>query len=262
MVVTRPRPEAERWAAQLGALGIAGCRVLPLIEIGAAPDAAALAAARAALGRFRAVMFVSPAAVGAWFGMETNAAAGQSQIAWTATETRAWATGPGTRQALWDAGVPPARVDAPAQDAGQFDSEALWAQVAHQVGPGHQVLIVRGGDGPSGAAAGRDWLAGALRDAGAGVVEVLAYLRQPPAWGEAEREVARLAAGDGSWWLLSSSQAVAHLQALLPGQAWAGARALATHPRIAAAAGAAGFGMVATVRPRPEDVAAFLQSTG
>ena len=55
-------------------------------------------------------------------------------------------------------------------------------------------------------------------------------------------------------------QAVRALRAALPGQSWAQARALATHPRIAAAARKAGFGLVCESRPTLPDVLASLNS--
>ena len=54
--------------------------------------------------------------------------------------------------------------------------------------------------------------------------------------------------------------AVRHLQQCLPGQGWQRARAIATHPRIAEAALAAGFGAVHGARPTLEAVAASIKS--
>ena len=56
-------------------------------------------------------------------------------------------------------------------------------------------------------------------------------------------------------WLFSSSEAVQHLRSLAPGADWSGALALASHPRIAAAARAVGFGRVEAVSPTPASVA-------
>jgi hypothetical protein len=81
-----------------------------------------------------------------------------------AIKTRAFVTGPGSLAALHQAGVDAAWMDAPDTQAGQFDSEALWAVVAHRVVPGYRVLIVRGGPRGGhppphcgGGAAGRLW---------------------------------------------------------------------------------------------------------
>jgi uroporphyrinogen-III synthase len=121
------------------------------------------------------------------------------------------------------------------------------------------VLIVRGADA-DGAAAGRDWLAQQLLAAGATVSTVLAYRRAAPQWSDAERSTAAQAAADGSVWLFSSSEAVAHLRQLLPMQSWHQARAVATHGRIAQAAEQAGFGVVRISRPTLKDVVASIKS--
>lgn len=245
VVVTRPEAEARAWAVQLAGHGIDTC-VLPLIAIGPAPDAQALRGARDRLARYRAALFVS-----------TNAVRGflAGDAAWPAG-TRAWAPGPGTRDALLAAGIPGSSIDAPAADAQQFDSESLWREVAPQVRTGDTVLLVRGGDA-QGRATGRNWLAGQVAAAGGAVESVVAYTRGAPAWSPAEKHA--VPAGSALW-LFSSSEAVANLQALLPGRDWSGTQALATHPRIAAAARAAGFGRVDETRPAFADVLASIES--
>jgi uroporphyrinogen-III synthase len=57
-------------------------------------------------------------------------------------------------------------------------------------------------------------------------------------------------------WLFSSAEAVGHLV----GRPLAGQRAIATHPRIAEAARAAGFGPVVLARPDPEAVTRALKA--
>jgi uroporphyrinogen-III synthase len=255
LLVTRPAREAARWVQELQRLGLAA-QALPLIDIGPAPNAAAVAQVRRGLASFRAVMFVSANAVEGLLGAAGADAAACATWPADGQGPRAWATGPGTRQALRAAGVPPALIDAPAADAAQFDSEALWARVHKQVSPGDRVLIARGGDA-QGRPAGRNWLAGELASAGARVETLVAYVRRPPVWTDVQR---RAAASPGAWWLLSSSEALANLPAVLPGYDVEGARALCTHPRIADAARAAGFGRVETVQPLLTSVAAFLQS--
>ena len=211
-------------------------------------------------------MFVSRHAVDFFF-KEKQALVLDDQ-ALLAIKTRAWATGPGTANALLAHGVPPDMMDSPPEQAGQFDSEALWQQVHTEVRPGDRVLIVRGdslaADGSSvadgDAGVGRDWLAQRLRDAGAQVDLVVAYQRGAPLWNSVEREVAVAGATDGAIWLFSSAEALGHLQSLLPGQDWSAARAVATHPRIAAAARATGFGVVAQARPTFAEVLASIES--
>jgi uroporphyrinogen-III synthase len=253
VIVTRPQPEADRWAGLLRARGLA-VRVLPLIVIEPPPRLEPLRGAWPRLGDWRAVMFVSGSAVHGFFGQRS----GPFAHAWPAN-TRAWATGPGTRDALRLAGVPDEQIDAPADDAGQFDSEALWERVRGGVGPNDAVLIVRGGDA-HGQAGGREWLAGQLASAGARVDTLVAYARHCPAWGDAERAAAVSAADGRSTWLFSSSEAIANLCQLLPAQDWSGGRAVATHPRIAQAARDAGFGVVQVSRPTLDALVATLES--
>ncbi len=223
---------------------------LPLIAISAAPDRAALSAHRVQLADHAAAMFVSVNAVQGFL----------SEPGWSwPHSTRAWATGPGTAVALVAAGVPIDLVDAPDPQAAQFDSEALWVRVGASVRPGDQVLIVRGG-GADGQPAGRDWLGSRLEARGAKVKTAVAYVRDLPRWDASQRAHAQASARGGAWWLLSSSEGVDNLGRLVPGQDWAAARALCTHPRIADAARAVGFGVVAVSRPGLDDIAAFLQS--
>ena len=265
VIVTRPAREAAQWVSLLGARGI-GAVALPLIDIGPCRDADAVHApqqARARLAQYRAVMFVSGNAVVHFFEQKMPPALDGQALA--AIKTRAWAPGPGTVRALEQAGVPPDGIDGPAPDAPQFDSEALWQQVATQIRPGDRVLIVRGRSAtPQGVhesqGNGRDWLARQIEAAGGMVEFVVAYQRGAPHFSAHEVALAQQAACDGSLWLLSSSEAVAHLAEALPGQHWGAAHALATHPRIAEAARAAGFGTVGECRPALDDVVASIES--
>lgn len=251
VVITRPAREATVWVDTLQRLGIEAL-ALPLMAIGAAPDVSALAQAWAGLGGRRAVMFVSANAVRGFWADPAPARA------WPRT-VRAWATGPGTRAALVAVGVPADCIDSPDAAGGRFDSEALWDRVASQVQPADGVLIVRGADA-RGETAGRDWLAQRLMARGGQVTEVAAYARQRPGWDDAAQAVMTRALQRQAWWFFSSSEAVANLQALVPGQDWSRARALCTHERIAAAARAAGFLYVAETASSPQALAGFLQS--
>ena len=266
VIVTRPAREAAQWVAQLTAHGITAA-ALPLIAIGPCTDPAAqqaLQQARAQLARYTALMFVSGNA--ALYFFEPNWPLALDGQALTAIKIRAWSPGPGTAQALRQAGVPPGCIDGPAADAAQFDSEALWQQVRGQIGPGSRVLIVRGRSAtPDGAhesaqGTGRDWLAQQITAAGGSVDFVVAYQRGAPQLSADAVALAQQAARDGSLWLLSSSEAVAHLAQALPGQHWGAAQALATHPRIAQAARSAGFGRVRECRPALADVVASIES--
>lgn len=253
VIVTRPAREAQEWVRGLQAAGF-DALAIPLIEIRPVGDTAPLAAAWQGLGNFQAVMFVSGNAAAAFFAARPEGTA-------PAAFPRAWATGPGTHEALAQAGWPPDLIDSPDPSAGQFDSEALWRIVARGVLPGSRVLVVRGSDAASGSL-GRDWLASRLESAGAEVTTAVAYERHPPRLGMQQIEIAASAASDGAAWLFSSSQAVANLRALLPSQDFSRARAVATHPRIAQAARDAGFGVVCESRPSLAEVARSIESVG
>lgn len=250
VVLTRPAADAPRWSSELAARGHQ-VLALPLIDIGPLADTAPVRAAWTRLPTIQAVMFVSANAVRHF----TSARGGAS---WPAG-TQAWATGPGTVAALHEAQVPAAQIAAPAADAAQFDSEALWREVMPQVRPGWRVLLVRG-TGADGST-GREWLAQQLQQAQAEVEQLAVYERRLPAWTDVQRAAAREAAGDGSVWLFSSSEAIANLRALVSHVDWTRARALATHERIAQAARDAGFGHVTQARGTLEAVVRTLESS-
>jgi uroporphyrinogen-III synthase len=261
LIITRPAGDAAPWVSALEAAGHESL-VLPLIDIGPVTDATAVQETWSQWLNWHAVMFVSAQAVRMFF-------AHQPEHFDVDRCPRCWATGPGTRKALLSAGVPVEFIDCPSEREAQFDSEALWGVVADQVqalSTGHaSVLIVRGSDegtAPEQAqsGSGRDWLTQQLQAEGVTVSWVAAYARSAPVWTTAQHQLAAQAATDGSVWCFSSSQAVTHLQQLLPTQNWAQARCVATHARIADTALAAGFGEVHTARPLVADVVASLES--
>lgn len=259
VAVTRPREQAQAWIDALGQAGHVP-HALPLIEIAAVAEPAALQAARQQWQSYQALMFVSSSAVAHFMGhsYSSNSLFPLVECAKSAIKTRAWATGPGTVQALLQAGWPPALIDAPdARQAVQFDSEALWALVRRQVPAGGRVLVVRGADG------GRDWLTGQLQAAGVAVDHCSAYRRRLPMWTAAQRAAAFDLAGPlarQAVWLLSSSEGVRNLASLMPGQNWSVASAIATHVRIAQAARDLGFAVVALSRPTLPEVLASIES--
>jgi uroporphyrinogen-III synthase len=263
VIVTRPAQDGSAWVKAFSEHGHE-VLALPLIEISAAPDRAPLRQAWQQLSRYHAVMFVSGNAVTQFFAaQDTDAKDTLASWAQQATQTRAWGTGPGTRQALLRAGVAALQIDAPT--SGQFDSEALWQLVCSGVRPGQRVLIVRGSDAAqvldaSASGVGRDWLASTLRGAGVEVDFVVAYARQVPRWSAQQLALADSAAQDGSLWLFSSAEALANLRQLMPQQNWQAARALTTHPRIAQAAREAGFGVVQESRPSLQEIVASIES--
>jgi len=254
--VTRAPEDAQPWLNGLKDLGL-DAQALPLMAIGPAPDAQPVRMAWQQIAQYQAVMFVSANAVRYFWQMAPTAVVTHAQTVWA--RTRAWVTGPGSCAALRSQGVPDSQMDAPLPDAPQLDSEALWAVVAPQVGPGSRVLIVRGCD-ETGRITGRDWLATQLQAAGAQVDQVAAYQRKVPVLTAAQRLAATQAAQDGSVWLFSNSEALAHLTAALPGQDWSQAKAVATHPRIAHHAREAGWGVVAIAQPDIFAVASSIKS--
>lgn len=251
IVLTRPAGRSAHWETALRKAGF-DVLGLPLLTIVPEPTNAALAGARSQLGSWDAAVFVSGNAVRFFL-------AGVDPEKFADATVRAWSPGLATAHALEAAGWPAARVDLPDAQAGQFDSESLWAQVAGQVHAGTRVLIVRGGDA-TGHVAGRQWLAQQVVAAGGVVDQVVAYRRQAPAWSPAQREAARASRDcSGDVWLFSSAEAVANLPLLSGVTHWRGTRAVVTHSRIAAAAAHLGFDVIATSRPHPPDVVAALE---
>jgi uroporphyrinogen-III synthase len=247
VIVTRPAAQAAPWVAALRAQGV-DALALPLIEIVPPADPAPVQQAWAGLPERTMAFFVSANAVQHFFALRPLGAVWPAGIL-------AAAPGPGTAAVLRAIGVPPVQVVEPAADAAAFDSESLWLQLAHRDWAGSKVLVVRGEDG-------RDWLAEQLRAAGATVDFVAAYVRRGP---QANAAVIALlaavtAAPQQYLWLFSSSEAVRHLAALWPGGVPAGARALATHARIAQAARKAGFASVADCAAGEAEVLLAIQA--
>ena len=278
VLVTRPARDAEHWVQQLKLGGVAA-EALPLSEIAPVSGAAsvqALAEAWQTLERYSACLFVSGNAVDYFF--KKNKAFVQHGRGSVAIESianglpgtvppdlRFMAPGPGTVAALIAAGVPAGQIDAPAADALQFDSEALWDVVGPRDWQGRRVLVVRGqnaGAHSNAPSSGRDWIARQWAAAGAQVDFVGVYQRCPPQLTQAQLQRARVASTDGSVWLFSSSEAVANLVQMpeMAGMDWRHARAVATHPRIVQAVQAAGWGVVVASRPALKDIRDTLAS--
>lgn len=248
LLITRPAAQAAPWVEALRALGIDAV-ALPLIAIEPPDDVAPLRAAWQALPDCALAMFVSANAVEHFF------AARPPGTAWPAG-VLAGSTGPGTSAALRNAGVASDVLVEPPADAPSFDSEALWARLRGRDWRGRRVLVVRGEDG-------RDWFAQTMRDAGAEVAFVRAYRRRAPRLDAAQQSLleAALAQPARHLWHFSSSEAAGHLAALAPAADWSRAHAIASHPRIAQALRALGFGRVDEVAASgPEVVAEKLQS--
>ena len=251
VIVTRPAAQATSWVQSLEQHGVSAA-ALPLMDIAPALDASAVTDAWQRLPKAHLAMFVSANAVAHFFAMRPPG------VSWP-VHTQAAAPGPGTTRALQEAGVPIAQIVEPAADSAQFDSEALWQVLRQHDWQGATVQVVRG-DG------GRDWLADTLRQHGAQIDFVSAYRRVAPRWDAAAQALLAdaLARPSDHLWFFSSSEAIDHLTAHLNDLALqlpSGASALATHPRIAARAAAAGFAPVRQCLPTLAEVVACIQST-
>jgi uroporphyrinogen-III synthase len=245
VILTRPATQGEGLAAQLRARGIEVV-TLPLIEIVPVADTRGLDLAWAELPACTLVMFVSANAVQHFF------AARPPGLTWP-ERTLAGASGPGTSAALRAVGVPAACLREPGP-AGPFDTETLWRQCLSACNwAGTRVQVVRG-------QTGRDWLATQLRSAGAQVDFVVAYQRRLPPLDAARAAWLDAALRDpqGHCWHFGSAETITNLRALCPQANWATAWALATHPRIAACARAAGFGRVDEIGWCAHDVVSAL----
>ena len=254
IIVTRPAPDAQRWVALLREQGL-HAEALPLLEIAGADDLAPVQAAWSRLNEFAALMFVSGNAVKHFFAARPAHATVLSE------QLRLMAPGPGTARVLHAHGVPLAQIDTPAQEASQFDSEALWQVVGTREWAGQRVLMVRGQSGTAvdAAAPGRQWLTAQFQAAGAVVDFVVVYQRRVPHFSAEQLKRMQDSRHDGSVWLFSSAEGLDSLPRLPSGD-WSEARAIATHPRIAGAARDAGWGVVIESRPALDDIVASIES--
>jgi uroporphyrinogen-III synthase len=247
VLVTRPAAQAQHWVQSLAQHGIDAV-ALPLIDIAAPADTAAVAGAWQAIAAHRLVVFVSPNAAAQFFALRPRG------VQWPAT-TLAASVGPGTSETLRHCGVPADRIVEPPPESPTFDSEALWTVLSAHDWAGASVLVVRG-DG------GRDWLADTLRAHGATPGFVSAYRRVAPRLDDARRQLLQAALADpvGHLWFFSSGEAVENLCRACPAASWGQARAIATHPRIAQRARDCGFGVIHETRPTLDAVLACIQS--
>lgn len=270
VVITRPQPEADAWAAAVQRLGwpVVSLPLLCLQAPAQEVQRVALQTVWRELAQHHALMFVSAAAVRYFFEARP--------VDWIKPPVlpRSWAPGPATAEALkcaWaDAGVDTAVVDAPAADALQFDSEALWTQVAPQVRPGFSLVLVRGSsdaglprvdaqDVSPWVGSGRDWLAQCCVERGARVQAVVAYERRWPNWSEATQRARLREALLAPVWHLSNRESLSALGDV-PAAQWVNKAAFVTHPRIGEAAAALGFGRVHVCAPGVQALVAALES--
>ncbi len=271
--VTRPQAEAVRWVQALLREQIDAVS-LPLIEIRPVADDRGVRAAWQAIGQFDAVMFVSAAAVthffadlvarrrtlagrrcaaglGAW-ARHGGRAGGHGCCARRYRRTRpeqrairfgiSLASG-GSYGAAGPTGAGGARRTRRGHARGRWRCGCCSADLASWSG----ARLV----GPATDRARRAWCASSLT-----------YRRCAPPSAVLRQAVLAAHADAPACWLFTSSQAIENLVAAVPGHDWASAQALVTHPRIAVAARAAGFGVVQESRPALADVVASIKSLG
>jgi uroporphyrinogen-III synthase len=125
----------------------------------------------------------------------------------------------------------------------QWDSEGLWDAIQNRFPSwvGRRVVVFRG-DG------GREWLADQLQSARAQVEAIAVYSRMPLSESSPQWEKVLKASTDDALWILTSSEAVRHLGAVLKQQGrqdyLASACALCPHQNIARSANEIGFATV------------------
>lgn len=197
VVITRPAPQAGKLAARLREAG-REVELLPLLEIHALPDQAALSASLREIGSYDLVAFVSPNAIDAAFAHIASWPAGVAIAV----------LGEGSRAALLRHGVDPAStVILSPNDPTRSDSENLLESIDLAALKGKRVLIVRG-------ESGRELMADGMRAAGAQVDTLAAYRRTTPTLTpQLSTQLVRLASSSHEW-VVTSSEAMRGLHSL------------------------------------------------
>jgi uroporphyrinogen-III synthase len=221
-----------------------------LLEIAPLDDTSALRAALGRLERYALVAFVSPNAVDAALA---------HVAAWPKTVPLA-VLGEGSRLALARHGLTEenATIVGPV-DPTRSDSEHLLAALDLAALAGKEVLIVRG-------ESGRAKTVGHQLAAGAEVTVVPAYRRTVPAMSDALAAQLRALLGTPNDWIITSSEALRGLFALLdeldPGcvSQMRGQHVIVPHARIAATARELGMSRVTLTGSGDERLLAALQS--
>ncbi|MGJ9419833.1 uroporphyrinogen-III synthase [Massilia sp. CMS3.1] len=249
VVITRPRAQAESLARAVAALGRTPV-LLPLLEIAPLADQSPLAAALADLERYALVAFVSPNAIDAAFA---HLEGWPRQVALAVL-------GEGSRAALARHGVDSGKATILAPlDPARSDSETLLASLDLAALAGKRVLIVRG-------ESGRELMAEGFSTAGAEVTVVPAYRRSVPALSPQLAAQLRALLDSPNDWIITSSEALRGLFALLRqlGDALVEQmqqqHVIVPHARIAETAQALGLARVTLTGSGDERLLAALQS--
>ena len=239
LLVVRPAALARRMARVIEAAGF-DCIVFPVLEIGPAPDAAALEAALARLPECALAAFVSPSSVDAAFAIVGSWPGGM----------RFAAVGEGTAMALREHGVE--RVIAP---TGRGDAQALLGLPELVALAAPRVMVFRG-------AKGSERLAAGLRDAGREVHEAVCY-SSSPATPDAEPVLRLLHAGRLHGIVAGSSRTLRALRDAVGPDGLALLDRLAVfvpHQRVADAAKALGWAAAEVAGPGDARLVSGMQS--
>lgn len=255
VLVTRPEQDAASWVTSLQNAGFETIQ-FPLLNLKPILAPSDTEAALAKIQSSQAVMFVS-----------ANAVRFLAQSLHTRPEwvdqfnqgTRAWCTGPGTAAALMSCGIDIRQIDQPFADAKQLDSEALWQVVQDQVSPTFQVLFIKGAD-EHGVIAGRDWLAHQLESAGVQVDALAAYQRQASHLSADQIQQVNQWIDQKAIWVFSSSACLQALVDQCKHVDWSNAKAVVTHPRIAALAQQLGWRHTTITPPGMQAMLASIKS--
>jgi uroporphyrinogen-III synthase len=244
VLVTRPEQDAASWVTSLENAGFEAIQ-FPLLDVKPVLGAQDVESVLKKIQSSQAVMFVSANAVRF---LAQLLSVRPEWIAHFNHNARAWCTGPGTAAALLACGFQENQIDQPHSEAHQLDSEALWQVVQQQVGPHLKALFIRGAD-ETGAVAGRDWLANQLLTCGAQVDALAAYQRQASQLSDDQVQQVQQWVDQEAIWIFSSSACVQALVDQCHQVTWSNAKAVVTHPRIAALAQQLGWRNVSIAPP-------------
>jgi uroporphyrinogen-III synthase len=255
ILVTRPEQDAASWVTSIQNSGFEAIQ-FPLLDLKPVLGEQDIHTVLLKIQSSQALMFVSANAV------RFLAQALESRPEWLEhfnQNARAWCTGPGTAAALLSCGIAENQIDQPELDAKQLDSEALWQVVQQQVGPHLKALFIRGAD-ETGVIAGRDWLAHQLESCGAQVEALAAYQRQASVLTQAQMQQVHKWVDQKAIWVFSSSACVQALVDQCKQVPWSSAKAVVTHPRIAALAQQLGWRNVTIASPGMKAMLASIKS--
>lgn len=255
LVVTRPSGQANALieALQAAIASIGASRrgmnwprpqilALPLLTIVPKTDPSTSLAMHSALQTADLAVFVSPNAIDC-----TMRLLGGDWQSIAARPIPIGVVGQSSYQALQRHGIgleanSPTPIWMPSNPAA-WDSEGLWDDVKTRFASweGRRVVLLRG-DG------GREWLADQLQSVGAHVEAIAVYSRTPLSESSPLWEAALNANTDDALWILTSSEAVRHLGAVLKQRGRQdyveGVSALCPHHNIASSAKEIGFATV------------------